>query len=1032
MAHCNNNSNKHGNSKCKISNTTQTIDNNVFNGHVNDNFENVDVNDNDNYDMSNDLYSNHYVQLNAGVVPKFPSNGIKFGHINTRSLIGKFDVFKRMCGNLFDVICVNETWCDNSVFDSELHLPGYNLLRRDRNREGGGVALYINDVFNFKRRDDLCDSNVECIWAEITPPYMCTMLVCAVYNPNGKDTAFSNKLSSMLSTASDSDNEIILLGDFNCDFSCNVNAKVVNDLKFVCNMHSLSQLIDLPTRVTTDSSTIIDLFFTTKPELFTRHGVIQTSISDHFMIYGIRKSKPAKSNHRQIEYRSYKHFDETSFTNDLYAMPWEDIKSCDDVNDALNLWQKMFNDVIDYHLPKKSKRVKGKPTSPPWITNNITDAMSKRDFLHRKAIHSRSIHDWEAFKRCRNSVTKMIRKSKENFYKSSISDGTGDSKKLWKTLKDIVPTNPAKTPSSIIVDDTVLTHSHDIANGFNYHFTSVAKNLSTVNSNPGSANNDTNYNSIECDHFHIPNSNTRSVDLPCVSVNFICNEMSKMSSKKATGVDGLSCKLIKLALPAIADSITHIINLSLSTGIFPDRWKEAKVIPLHKAGDLSNTNNYRPISILPVLSKLIEKAVHKHLYAFINDNDIMSESQSGFRPRHSTETALTSMVNDWLQNMNSSRLTGVAFIDLRKAFDTVQHDILLNKLHALGATDTCVKWFKSYLSDRNQKVHFNGAISEALPLNIGVPQGSILGPLLFLIFINDLPKCISHGKLSMYADDSTLYVSDTDIDVITCKLKSDLIAVNDWLIKNKLYINADKTNIMLIGTGAKLRSVDDDSFLINIGDHDLNRVTHVKCLGVVIDDELNFHKQVGSVIQKVCFKIALFRRIKPFLDVYTLNILYKALIQPIFDYCGVTWYGRFLCDVDKLDKIHKRCARAMLGVNQLISSDFLFNMLGWEILSDRNMYFKSLMMYKTLNGLTPSYISDMFTAVSDVHTRNTRSATAGQLALPRSFNGPDTECFKFSFAFNGVNIWNDIDLNVRNAPNVQNFKTRYKHVYFKK
>ena len=217
---------------------------------------------------------------------------IKFGHINTRSLIGKFDVFKRMRGNHFDVICVNETWCDNSIYDSELHLPGYNLLRRDRNREGGGVALYINDTFNFKRRDDLCDSNVECIWAEIIPPYMCTMLVCAVYNPNGKDTAFPNKLSTMLSTASDSDNEIILFGDFNCDFSCNVNAKVVNDLKFVCDMHSFSQLIDMPTRVTADSSTIIDLFFTTKPELFTRHGVIQTSISDHFMIYGIRKSKP--------------------------------------------------------------------------------------------------------------------------------------------------------------------------------------------------------------------------------------------------------------------------------------------------------------------------------------------------------------------------------------------------------------------------------------------------------------------------------------------------------------------------------------------------------------------------------------------------------------------------------------------------------------------------------------------------------------------------------------------------------------------
>ena len=493
-----------------------------------------------------------------------------------------------------------------------------------------------------------------------------------------------------------------------------------------------------------------------------------------------------------------------------------------------------------------------------------------------------------------------------------------------------------------------------------------------------------------------------------------------------------SSKLPKLTLQEIAGSLKYIINMSLKTGIYPDKWKEAKVFPLHKGGDLSDTNNYRPISILPVLSKVIERAVHKHLYSFLSANNLINKLQSGFRPQHSTETALTDMVDDWLQNMNSGEMTGVAFIDLRKAFDTVNHEILLSKLYDLGSNDICIEWFRSYLSGRTQKVQLNGVTSNSLHINTGVPQGNILGPLLFLIFINDMPNVISHGKMCLYADDTTLYVNGTNVDEIAEKLKSDLTAIKLWLNMNKLFINADKTNIMLIGTSAKLRSVQYNPFNITIDDHELKQVSHAKCLGVVIDDELRFQKQVNTVIQKVSYKIALFRRIKPFLDIYTLNTLYKALIQPLFDYCGVAWYGRFVSDTERLDKLHKRCARVLLGVNNFISSQFMFDMLGWESLSDRNDYFKSLMMYKALNGLTPSYITDRFTKVSDRHSRDTRSASAGHLALPLSLNRRDTESFKFSFTFNGVNTWNSINPIIRNSTTVQSFKTQYKETYFNK
>ena len=190
--------------------------------------------------------------------------------------------------------------------------------------------------------------------------------------------------------------------------------------------------------------------------------------------------------------------------------------------------------------------------------------------------------------------------------------------------------------------------------------------------------------------------------------------------------------------------------------LFPSAWKEAKVFPLHKSGDVDSTNNYRPISILPVVSKIIERAVHNHVYSYVTQNCILNVHQSGFRPKYSTETALVDMVDDWLLNINSGQMTGVAFIVLRKAFDTVNHEILIDKLRVIGVSSITLKWFNSYLSNRIQRVSYNEVVSDALPISTGVPQGSILGPLLFLIFINDMPNVIKHGKISMYADDTSL------------------------------------------------------------------------------------------------------------------------------------------------------------------------------------------------------------------------------------------------------------------------------------
>ena len=321
----------------------------------------------------------------------------------------------------------------------------------------------------------------------------------------------------MLSNASVDEKEIVVLGDFNCDYSPDINSKEVNDLKFVTEMHQLQQMICLLTRVTPHSKTIIDLFYTSKPELYEKNcGVIQTSVSDHVMIFAVRKCKPVKRKHKCIVYRNYKQLDENVFLDDLSKVPWNIKETVSDVNDALDLWYNLLNDVVDKHLPKKSKRVRA--ASNPWLNNDIKNHMSIKDYLHRKALRSNDGRDWGEFKLYRNKVTSMVQKAKEKYCKQSVFKCNGDSKKLWKTLHDILPSKESPTPSTITVDGDVYTSNEDIAHAFNKHFSSVATKLidtQCCNDFDNDVDHDASINDFAEPEF----------ELPAISVEFVCKEI---------------------------------------------------------------------------------------------------------------------------------------------------------------------------------------------------------------------------------------------------------------------------------------------------------------------------------------------------------------------------------------------------------------------------------------------------------------------------------------------------------------------------
>lgn len=948
----------------------------------------------------------------------YQKKGLHIAHLNIHYLYPKLDEIRHICSEHpeLDVLCICETFLSEQFCDSELKIDNYDMYRRDRQSNGGGQVIYVKQSIHCVRRHDIESVDIETMILEIRLNKQKSFILGYVYRPPSANNDWFDCIDVLLDRISAEDKELILLGDFNFNLLLpdSSNKKWLD----IVNTNNLTQLITSATRVNDKTETLIDHIYTNNPDNILESAVPILSVSDHYPVICTRKllSNSDKGPvHKQITYRSHKHLNPNSFRTDVECQPWQLTEIYDDPNDALDCFLQMFCSVLNNHAPMRKKRVK-RINQPSWYSTAIKEASQKRDYFHK-------MKDTPNFRLWRNRTKELIEEAKTSYYEKTINNNKSNPKQLWRNLNQLSGKS-SNTHTNFICDETdnLITDPLETATTFNEFFVSVFQNYDASCAQvPNSQDNDQLINYVQA---KFPENTEYSI--PLITSTFIKDQIKNMDDTKSTGLDDISVKFVKLAADSISPVLSTIFNKSISTGIFPNALKKAKITPIHKKGSKHDKNNYRPISILPILSKIIEKHVCSTLKQFVDTYQVIQHRQSGFRKGHSCQTALTQIIDEWITAIDQGNIVCTVFLDLTKAFDLVNHNILLDKMKKYRCSDNAVTWFTSYLSNRTQQVGVSGKLSEPLEIVSGVPQGSVLGPLLFILYINDLPLCVNACTTDMFADDTTVSTSCSSPESLASKINEDLVNIASWCASNAMSINVEKTKAMILSTKHKLKSNKDKIPDIIVNDNVIQCTSHEKLLGVQIDDSLTWDHHIDTILKKCNSLLYLLSRIKKYLNIDNRKLYFNAYILPHLDFCSTLWGNSSQQSLNKLLLFQKRAARVILDIKDYYTpSEDMFRELNWMTIYDRIHYQKSILMYKCMNGICPEYLCSSFKHVSEMHQLNLRSVEMNMLYVPK----PRTEIYRGCFAYSGAKIWNSLPNLVKNANSVNEFKHLYlRHV----
>ncbi|MFM9988300.1 RNA-directed DNA polymerase [Flavobacterium sp.] len=595
--------------------------------------------------------------------------------------------------------------------------------------------------------------------------------------------------------------------------------------------------------------------------------------------------------------------------------------------------------------------------------------------------------------------------AEKSYYFETFKAASGNLRQTWRLLNNLMGgASFENSPDSFNVNGTTITNKSEIVENFNKYFVDIGSRLAaSILPVPV--------------HFadYLKNSYKDSFVFYPTDPAEIFSIVSNFDNKSSAGHDDIPVKIMKASIHAIAHPISAVIKQSLRTGVFPDALKIARVCPIFKSGDMSDFLNYRPISILPSFSKIYEKVVFNRLLAYLDSKHILCDSQYGFRRNHSTYMSLIDLYDRISVAIDKREFSIGVFIDLSKAFDTLDHSILLRKLEHYGVRGVALQWFNSYLSNRKQCVTLNGATSSIQNIIYGVPQGSILGPLLFILYINDIVNCSDLLSFILFADDTTLVFSCKNLLQLNQTINVELAKVSDWLKANKLSLNTKKTNFILFGNKHTRSGT---KFNIMIDGYSIEQVDNAKFLGVFVDDKLNWKKHIDYIALKISRGLAVMGRLRNTLPRNALLMLYYTMIYPYLTYCNLIWGSASATALRRLVCLQKRALRLITLSTFRSPSNPLFVSLKLLKLFDINIYQNAQFMFKVKHCLLPVSCLRYVSVTDSKRYYETRNVHFFSMV------GFRTVIRENGISIRGPRIWDSLTKEIQESNSLVSFKRR--------
>ena len=824
---------------------------------------------------------------------------------------------------------------------------------------------------------------------------------------NSIETLFDTVESEHISTA-------YVIGDMNINM---MNQKDSAWLRDTMETHGLINIINEPTCFKAESPTLIDMILTTRPKRVANTLNLGTGLSDfhNLVCFSTKICVPRKSKDF-INYRSYKHFDINEYKNDISSAPYHVGEIFDDLDDKYWFTSKLMTCVTDFHAPRKTRKPVDKPV--PFMNARLRKACHTKAMARNKFFKcGRTQRQWEKYRKLRNTATKIKVSSMRKFFddKCNSEKAVGNSKMFWDTIKPFM-TDKVKSSNesiSIKIGNSIVNEHAVVANAFNEYFSHVA---STIGNDKPIEEDECIESIIEShnDHLslHLIRDNVGRIgdvfNFQEVNECEVKKLIENLNPKKGPGYDMLPPKLIKAASAEFTKPLTSLVNQSVKSCHFPEGLKLAELAPLYKSCDSLHTGNYRPVNILTCFSKIFERVYYNQLYGYFDK--LLSSLLAAFRKHYNCQHVLINLIEKCRKALDSRDYIGLILMDLSKAFDCLPHRLFLCKLHTYGVSKDACQLIRSYLMNRRQRVKVGCSRSDWMEMNKGVPQGSVLGPLLFNIFINDLILYL-HGKCSLfnYADDNTIGIAHTDLHELKDQLVNCTNMAIKWFDSNHMKSNASKFQAMIMKP-----SPSTDPIMVEINGCNVQTSDCVKLLGIHIDDKLRFQKHISVVCSRASRQINAMNRVSKFLSKECKIKLYNAFILSNFLYCSIVWHFCSSHCSYKMEKIQKRALRVVLNDYQASYQDLL-NEVSRPTLYVSRMKAIAIEMFKCVKNISPIFLKNMFAHQDQPYELRGGSKFIQPLVRTTSFGIN-------SFRYEGTKIWNNLPQQIKNANDVKEFK----------